>query len=172
MSEVLVLSNPRHRKGHRGHRRHFRRNPIGLNFGNVLGQVKDGALGAVGGLLNDVAYGYSKGMLPAALQDGYGRIGAKLGFAVLVGILANKVMPGKGRAIAVGAATVTLHELGKTLLNANAPALPLGAYEDNALLGWQSGSMVPGTQTGAYMPTGAYMNRSLNGVASDDMLPP
>lgn len=166
MSEVLVLSNPRgRRKHHKGHRR-ARRNPImGLSASSAIDQVKDGALGAVGGLLNDAVYGYGKGYLPVALQDGYGRIGAKLGLAVVVGLLANKFMPGKGRAIAVGAATVVLHEAGKALINQQAPSIPLGAYEDNGLLGWDSAQPVSGT--GAYMPTGAYMRQpagaSLNG---------
>jgi hypothetical protein len=185
MNEILVLSNPRSRhkkKGHRrasGHRRHTRRNPImGFSLKSGIDQVKDGALGAVGGLLNDAAYGYAKGYLPASLQDGYGRIGAKLGLAVLVGILANKLMPGKGRAIAVGAATVVLHEAGKALINQQAPSIPLGAYEDNALLGYDSASILqPGSSSGAmagvgsYMRTGAYMpSAALNGVG--DMLPP
>lgn len=186
MNEILVLSNPRGRRKHKskGHRRHSgrsrtRRNPImGFSFKSGLDQVKDGALGAVGGLLNDAAYGYAKGYLPAALQDGYGRIGAKLGLAVIVGILANKLMPGKGRAIAVGAATVVLHEAGKALINQQAPSIPLGAYEDNALLGYDSASILqPGSSSGAmagvgaYMRTGAYMpSAALNGVG--DMLPP
>lgn len=169
MNEVLVLSNPRRRKHHKGHRRHYKRNPMGLNFGNALGQVKDGALGAVGGLANDLAYGYVKGYLPAPLQDGYGRIGAKLGLAVLVGLAANKLMPGKGRAIAVGAATVVLHEAGKALLNANAPSLPLGAYEDSAALGYEGSAQT----VGAYMRTGAYMPASAGGSAMNgDMLSP
>ena len=186
MNEILVLSNPRHKRKksgkHRTHgRRHsYRRNPVmGFNLSNAIGQVKDGALGAVGGLVNDAAYGYAKGYLPAALQDGYGRIGAKLGLAVVVGILANKLMPGKGRAIAVGAATVVLHEAGKALINQNAPAIPLGAYEDNALLGYDSAQLLqPGSSSGAmaggvgvYMRTGSYMpSAALNGVG--DMLPP
>jgi len=183
VNEILVLSNPRHKRKKSGkhHRRSYRRNPVmGFNVSNAIGQVKDGALGAVGGLLNDAAYGYAKGYLPAALQDGYGRIGAKLGLAVIVGILANKFMPGKGRAIAVGAATVVLHEAGKALINQNAPAIPLGAYEDNALLGYDSAQLLqPGSSSGAmaggvgaYMRTGAYMpSAALNGLGGD-MLPP
>ena len=186
MNEILVLSNPRGRRKHKskGHRRHSarsrtRRNPImGFSFKSGIDQVKDGALGALGGLANDAAYGYVKGYLPAALQDGYGRIGAKLGLAVVVGLLANKLMPGKGRAIAVGAATVVLHEAGKALINQQAPSIPLGAYEDDALLGYDSASILqPGSSSGAmagvgaYMRTGAYMpSAALNGVG--DMLPP
>ena len=187
MNEILVLSNPRHKRKHSGKRRSharrhsYRRNPVmGLSLKSGIDQVKDGALGAVGGLANDAAYGYLKGYLPAALQDGYGRIGAKLGLAVIVGVLANKLMPGKGRAIAVGAATVVLHEAGKALINAQAPSIPLGAYEDNALLGYDSASILqPGSSSGAmaggvgaYMRTGAYMpSAALNGVGGD-MLPP
>lgn len=175
VNEILVLSNP-HKRGHRkhykkSHRRHsYRRNPVmGISMHGVMSTVQDGALGAAGGLLNDAAYGYLKGMLPAPLQDGYGRIGAKLGLAVVVGMVANMAFKGKGRAIAVGAATVVLHELGKTLLNQNVPAIPLGAYEDNALLGVDSSASILQNGTGSYMRTGSYMNQgaSLNG----DMLP-
>lgn len=174
VNEILVLSNPRHKK--HAHRRHhkrsrhsYRRNPImGISGSSVVTTLKDGALGAVGGVLNDAAYGYLKGMLPAPLQDGYGRIGAKLGLAVLVGVLSNMVMRGKGKAIAVGAATVTLHELAKTLINQNFQAIPLGAYEDAALLGYDSSAQIlRGNGTGAYMPQGAYMPASGLG----DMLP-
>ena len=178
MSEVLVLSNPRHRRRHhKGHRRARRHNPImGLSLKSGIDQVKDGALGAVGGLINDAAYGYIKGYVPAVLQDGYGRIGAKLALAVLVGVAANKLMPGKGRAIAVGAATVVLHEAGKALINAQAPSIPLGAYEDNGLLGFEQGSAMTVTgsgQVGAYMrqPMGAYMPQSSAMNGDTDFLP-
>lgn len=173
INEILVLSNPRHRKhahrrSHKRARHSYRRNPImGISTSGVVSTLKDGALGAVGGILNDAAYGYVKGMLPATLQDGYGRIGAKLGMAVLVGVLSNMVLKGRGKAIAVGAATVTLHELAKTLINTNVPSIPLGAYEDAALLGYDSAQVLQSSRTGAYMPQGAYMPAAGLG----DMLP-
>lgn len=176
VNEILVLSNPRHkrhahRRHHKSSRRSYRRNPImGVSATSAISTLKDGALGAAGGLLNDAAYGYLKGYLPTPLQDGYGRIGAKLGMAVLLGVASNMVMRGKGKAIAVGAATVTLHELGKTLINQQLPSVPLGAYEDNALLGYDSAQILRSNGTGAYMPQGAYMPAS--GLGGGDFLQP
>ncbi len=174
MNELIVLSNPRGRRKHKAKRarrhtarrarhsraksyRRARRNPIfsGGIFANVVKTLKEGALGAGGALLNDVAFGYTKGFLPVQLQAGNGRIGVKLAYAVALGMLVNKVASGKGAAVAVGAATVTLHELGRDLANSFAPSLPLGAYEDNAMLGYDSGrtfgAYMPGAQVGAYM---------------------
>lgn len=163
VNEIVVLSNPRHR----GHRRktHYRRrrNPsLSGIFGGVVPMLKEGALGAAGALANDVAFGFGKKFLPEALQAGYGRSGAKLGFAVLLGMLLNRVFPGKGRALAAGAATVVIHEAFVGIANQQLPSLPLGAYEDN-LLGYDSAPPV-----GAYM--GAYMAPSAQKVG--DLLDP
>lgn len=161
VNEIVVLSNPRGRRKHHVRRR---RNPsMGGIFGGIVPMVKAGAVGAAGALANDVAFGFAKNWLPAALQTGYGRAGAKLGFAAAVAWALNKVMPGKGREFAAGAATVIFHELGTSLLNQAAPSLPLGAYEDN-LLGYDSAPTV-----GAYMGQGAYMEKS---AAVGDLLAP
>lgn len=159
VSEIVVLSNP-HRRHRRKHHVRRRRNPsISGIFSGVVPMLKEGALGAVGGIANDVAFGFAKKFLPDALQSGWGRTGAKLGFAALVGFIAGKVLPGKGRALAVGAATVTLHEAATSLMNSQLPSIPLGAYEDS-LLGYDSASIV-GPSMGAYMRNGvgAYMAR-------------
>lgn len=167
-AEIVVLSNPRGRRRHRGHHRVRRRNPsMGGIFGSVIPLLKEGAIGAGGALLNDVAYGFGKKFLPDALQSGWGRTGTKLGFAVLLGLVAGKVFPGQGRALAAGAATVTLHEAATSLMNQMAPSVPLGAYEDN-LLGYDD----PAQQMGAYMRSGsqvgAYMSKGSN---VGDLLP-
>jgi hypothetical protein len=144
VNEIVVLSNPRRRKSHVRRRR----NPSGGSLVNsAIGVIKSGAVGAVGGLANDAAYGFAKKFLPEALHSGFGRTATKLGFATLLGIVARKVAPNYARDIATGAATVVLHELGKELLNANAPGIPLGDFEDNELLGYSGAQTV-----GAYMP--------------------
>ena len=156
--EILVLSNPRRHGGRRKHAARRRRNPSGFGgglVGSAISIVKAGAIGAAGALANDVAYGFGKKFLPDALQSGWGRTGTKLASAVVLGMALNKLFPGKGRELAAGAATVTLHEAFSGLANQMAPALPLGAYEDN-LLGFDEGDRV-----GAYMQSaqrvGAYM---------------
>lgn len=169
MSEILLV-NPsrrrrkkhkaRRRRGARAHRsyrrrRHTarrrsfrvrrvraRRNPISLSVGGVLGNVKAGAVGAVGGLANDVLFGYAKPYLPAMLQTGYGALAAKLLSALAVGFIGNKVARGKGGAFAAGAATVVLHEAGKAQLAQMVPALPLGEYISPSLLGYDPGMPV------------------------------
>lgn len=170
VNEIVVLSNPRHR-GHHRRKTHYRRrrNPsLSGIFGGVVPMLKEGALGAAGALANDVAFGFGKKYLPDALQAGYGRTGAKLGFAVLLGMLLNKVFPGKGRSLAAGAATVTIHEAFVQLANQQLPSLPLGAYEDN-LLGYDSAMPVG---TGAYMPgVGAYMPQGAR-ASMGDLLDP
>lgn len=176
MSEILLV-NPsrrrrkkhkaRRRRGARAHRRTYRRrrhtarrssfrvrrvrarrNPIALSAGGVLGNVKDGAIGAVGGVANDLAFGYVKPYLPAMLQTGFGAAAAKLLTAVGVGFVGNKVAAGRGKAFAVGATTVVLHEVAKAQLAQMAPNLPLGAYVDNggsmSLLGYDPGQIVSG----------------------------
>jgi hypothetical protein len=161
VSEIVVLSNPRHR-GHKRRRHHVRhrRNPSGGSmFSTLKNMLVEGAVGAAGAVANDVAFGYAKKFLPESLQSGIARTGVKLGFAALTGMLVGKIFAGKGKAVAVGAATVTIHEFLAAQVNANLPSVPMGAYEDN-LLGYDSAEtmgayMRPGSQVGAYMQRGA-----------------
>jgi len=177
MSEILLV-NPRKRRKHKARKRRgararrsrrtrtvsrkrrssfrvrrvrARRNPISLSVGGALGTIKSGAMGAVGALANDLAIGYGKSYLPAMLQTGYGLMAVKLGSAVLVGFAADKVLKGKGASLAVGAATVALHDAFKAQLAQMAPNLPLGDYIDFAgnpsnpsLLGYNPGEIVDG----------------------------
>lgn len=166
VSEIVVLSNPRgrRRKRSRGYHVRRRRNPIGGAFlGNCMTTLKEGAIGAGGALANDAVFGFAKKFLPDALTTGYGRTGVKLGLACVTGFLANMIFRGSGRAVAAGAATVVLHEVGTQLINQAAPMIPLGAYEDVNLLGMDSAETV-----GAYMGAGAYMQKQ---GAVGDLLP-
>jgi hypothetical protein len=167
VATITVRANPRrrHRRHYAVHHRRYRRNPglrIGGAFRRVIPTIQAGAIGAVGGLLNDVAYGFAKSRLPAALQAGWGRTGTKAVLAVFVGILGNFVLRGKGNQLAVGAATVVIHEALKEQLATLAPQLPLGDLMDGRELGYvdpaaQITDQSDGGQ-GAYMEQGAYMD--------------
>lgn len=165
MNEIAILSNPR-RRGKK--RVHYRRNPsVGGMFGALKSVAVEGAVGAVGGIANDALFGLVKNLsfFPEVLKTGFGRTGAKLASALLVGTIAGKVGLKHGKAFAVGAATVTLHEALTSLANQYAPSLPLGAYEDN-LLGWDSAQPV-----GAYMRTGAYIETPKQPAVGDLLTP-
>lgn len=171
----------RHRRSARRHvarrRRHSfrvrrvraRRNPVALSVGGVMGTVKAGAVGAVGGLLNDLAFGYGKSYLPAVAQTGLPAAGVKILSAVAVGWLGNKVLKGKGRDLAVGAATVAIHDAAKAQLAQMAPSLPLGEYMDSygnpsnpSLLGYNPGQVIDGTVSGDEDGVGEYILSDYN----------
>lgn len=167
VNELVVLSNPRRRRSHS--RKSYRRNPSMRGvFGSVLPIVKEGAIGAAGGIANDALYGFAKKWLPESMQTGLARTATKLGFAVALGVIANKVGLGVGKAAAVGAATVTIHEALTGLVNQQLPSLPLGAYEDN-LLGFDSVGAYMASPAQSAQKVGAYMNGYSGGAP--DLLP-
>ena len=136
MSELLVIGNPARRKRKRSHarrrsksrRRHVarrrthtrarrrstfrvraRRNPV-MSLGGVMGSVKAGAVGAVGGLANDMLYGFAASKLSFLPADGIPRYLAKLGTALVIGKVGGMVARGKGGALGAGAVTCVLHD--------------------------------------------------------------
>jgi len=118
---TVRLSNPR--------RRRYKRNPSFRGLaGGVVPTLKAGAIGAVGALGTDLAYGYASKWLPTSMQTGMAANAAKLVLAILVGAIGNKVLKGKGKDLAIGAVTVQLHDLAKAQLQAAMPSLPLGQY--------------------------------------------
>jgi hypothetical protein len=167
MAQILLLGNPGKRKhrrkakakrrsarrrSHSRKRSHVRvrarRNPSpsvrGIT-GSVVPTIKNGAIGAVGGLMNDLAYGFGKGYLPVSMQSGMGRHAVKILSSVLIGVAGNFVMRGKGGAFAVGAATVAIHEALKEQLATMVPTLPLGAMDEQpGMLGYSAGEVVDG----------------------------
>jgi len=185
MNEILLLSNPsKRRKGRKAKkakrktsrrrsarrsrtsmRVSARRNPSARGIvASVVPTVKAGALGAVGGVLNDLAYGFGKPFLPGMMQAGMGRHATKILSAVLVGIVGNMVLRGKGTALAHGAATVAIHEALKEQIAVMVPSLPLGALDEApGLLGYgSSGEVVSGYEDdgddlGAYVSPGIGM---------------
>lgn len=151
----------RRRRVHRVKARRYKRNPSGGSFSlksigsSFLPVVKSGALGAVGALANDALVGQVSKLsfLPDALKSGYGKHGLKIASAVIVGTVGNMVARGKGRDLAVGAATVALHDLAKEVIVTNLPSVApyLGDYED--LNGYNPAQLVDeSANMGAYVP--------------------
>jgi hypothetical protein len=175
VSEILLLSNPsrkrKHRRKNKAKRRassrrrastrkrrsirvRARRNPSMRSLtGSIAPTVKAGAIGAIGGLLNDLAYGFGKQYLPGVMQSGVGRHATKILSAVLIGVAGGVVLKGKGAALANGAATVAIHEALKEQLAGMVPSLPLGAMDEApGLLGYEPGMHVD--EMGEYVDAG------------------
>lgn len=128
MNELLVIGNPSKRKRHRrkakakrshARRRHTkrarksfrvraRRNPIPF-VGGLMPTIKGGAIGAVGGIANDLLYGFAASKLAFLPQSGLGRSAAKVLTSLVVGKVGNMALRGKGGDLAKGAATVAIH---------------------------------------------------------------
>lgn len=145
----------RRRRVHRVKARRYKRNPSALSVrgltGSFLPVVKSGALGAVGALANGALVAQVAGLsfVPDALKTGYGRKALELGSAVLVGSLGNMVLKGKGRDLAVGAATVAMHGLLKDVISTNLPSVApyLGDVD-----GYNPAQIVDQSGMGAYVP--------------------
>lgn len=132
------LTNPRRRKrriltaAYRTIRRRRRSNPS-LRLGSIpnraLSLLKSGGIGASGAIAADLLWGYGKGYLPDFVAgSAIAQYATKLLVAIGVGLLGEKVWRGKGREMAVGAATVTLHDALKAQLQASFPDVKLGEY--------------------------------------------
>lgn len=131
---VARRANPRRRRhvarrANPHYRRRHRRNPSfrGISSG-IAPTLKAGAIGAAGALGLDLLWGYGAKYLPASLATGMAASAAKLLGSVLIGVIGNKLLRGKGQAMAVGAATVAIHEIAKAQLASAMPSLPLGLY--------------------------------------------
>ena len=129
---VARRSNPRRRLTRafrrRGSRR--RRNPSlrGVT-GAFVPTLKAGFAGAIGALGLDLLWGQTAKFLPAQVAgSALAQYAAKLVGAILVGIIGNKLKPGSGRDLSVGAATVVLHDALKAQVRASFPSVPLGEY--------------------------------------------
>jgi hypothetical protein len=95
----------------------------------VVPLLKDGFMGASGALGLDLLWGQGKKFLPASIAgSAIAQYAAKLVGAILIGVIGNKLKPGSGRALSVGAATVVLHDAMKAQVAATFPSLPLGEY--------------------------------------------
>lgn len=158
----------------RRHRYRRHRNPMSVRgvTSALMPTVKEGFTGALGALGLDVLWGFAAGnaTIGAYVSNQYVGFAAKLLGAVLVGAVGGKVMRGKGRELAVGAATVAEHDFLKALLQSMAPSIfgaggsvPLGAY--------LSGSApIVGTSSvpQSYLPFGAYLSGNPGEMSAAD----
>lgn len=137
--------NPHHRRRARRnphHRRRVRRNPsfAGLSLRSAMPIAKEGLWGATGALGLDWAYGLTAPYLPTSLTSNaqiapFVQFLFKEVLAVGVGWAGGKLLRGKGRDLAVGAATVATHDFMKSTLQGMAPSI-FGAGGMFALSGY------------------------------------
>lgn len=150
-------------------RRYRRRHNPRFSVAGITGQLMPAVWGGLGGIANDVGFGYVSGFLPAMFQSGYGKSGAKIANALLIGWIARKFLGARGAQVAHGALTVAVYQLLKDVTVQFAPTLPgLGDYEQITIP--DTGNIagyVPGTTVGAYLPDGSVaqgMGAYLGGV--------
>ncbi len=149
-TRVVAIANPRRRRRARRamtavrrnpsrrrhltatHRRRHRRhsNPSFRNIGaGAVPMLKEGFVGAAGALGLDLMWGYGKQWLPASIAGSpLAQYAVKLAGALAVGMIGNKILKGKGRAMAVGATTVVLHDALKAQIQSSFPSIQLGEY--------------------------------------------
>lgn len=167
-ARVVVLPNPHRRRSHRRrnpHRRHYsrrRRNPFSLGGGMpaVQSTLTRGSWGALGALGNDAIFGLAAPYLPTMITGTPLILAAtKILSAVVTGWLGGKLFRGRGAELAVGAATVAIHDTAKGLLEGMAPAifgpggtLPLGAYLSDGTSGLGGAAPLVGTQSYPQQP--------------------
>jgi hypothetical protein len=151
MAEMLLVANPHRRRRrkharrsnpHRSHRRRHRRgnpfrrmhrrrrhNPSLRSItSSLMPTIKEGFTGALGGLGLDAAYGLTSQYVnnffasqPAIVP--YVQVAFKLLLSAGVGWAGGHLLRGKGRDLAVGGATVTLHDFLKGQLQTMAPTI-------------------------------------------------
>lgn len=154
------FGNPSRRSHRRVHRRrhHYHHNPTVSNIsGSVMPTLKGGLIGAVGGLGSDVVYGLlcnSVSAVPTFAANPAVATAGKLATSILIGIVGNMVMRGKGGELAVGAATCAIHDFAKSQLQAAMPTLPLGDYLTAAPTVGARGRFA---LSRSYQPVGSYI---------------
>lgn len=146
-------ANPRRRRMSAIGRR--RRNPINLRVSrtDVTKAIGAAIATAAGALVLDVAYGYLP--LPPSLKTGNIQWVMKGAAAIGAGVLARNVVSRRtADMITLGALTVIAYGLGRSLIQKNFPAVPLGYYSP-AMIAYEPGQVGGGeldaSALGAYM---------------------
>lgn len=161
-------------------RRRYRRNPLGLpSLGGLTSQLMPAALGAGGAIALNVGLSFLP--LPEQLKTGWMRHGTRLVGALALGWAAKKFLGAKGGAVALGALTVVMYDIGKQVLQTATPELGsrLGDFEDVTVSndsGFYDPASVLTQGTGAYLEglqgvddygnaddVGAYLEGDLDG---------
>ncbi len=171
------MSNPRRHHRRRVHRMNPRRryrhlsNPraMSLGFGSIgRDYVMPSAVGAAGAIALKLGWGYLSPHLPAAVQSGWGALGAQSALVLAAGFGLGKALPRHRRSIAVGvvgALTVIVYTAGVQLLSQYAPNLQgLRDYTDYTIGAYMG---APGLPAPAAMVTAAApsANARLRGLA-------
>jgi hypothetical protein len=144
------------------HRRRRRHNPSLRGIaGSLVPTLKSGFTGALGGIGLDLLTGQliNASWFPATMKSGLSWTAVKIAGALAVGLVGNKVLRGKGKALADGAMVVVLHDALKAQLTGMLPAsVPLGEYITYA----PTVGITPGTA----LPLSTGLNAYLTGDGS------
>ncbi len=159
--------NPRRR--HVARRRHS--NPR-FSIGGIGAQLKNGAIGAGGGILNALIMGFVTPKLPTTLSTGYPLHAVRISSALAVGALGRKFAGPLGVRLGEGAMVVAMYLLLKDVATSTVPSLPLGDYQEielahpgtalNGVGAYMNGNALPAAESGM----GAYME----GLNQGDMV--
>lgn len=164
--------NPR-RRHHRTHRRAHRRfrhlsNPRSIALGSIgRDYILPSTIGAAGAVGLKIGWGYLAPHLPAAVQSGWGALGAQSGVVLLAGFGLGKALPRHRRSIAlgvVGALTVIAYTAAVQLLQQYAPNLQgLRDYTDYRIGAYMGAPGLP-APAAAMTSSGASANARLRGL--------
>jgi len=158
----MYFGNPRrrhhHHKNPKRRRHHYHRNPFGSIGNQVMPALKAGAIGAAGGLLTDIVAGFANPQLNSLTGGMLGTNPALLAlvkvlYSLGVGWAGGKVLKGQGHALAVGGATVAIHDFAKLELIAAVPSLPLGYVSYGPVVSGVP-SALQATRASTYRPVG------------------
>lgn len=121
-------------------RRGYRRNPIALR-GIVSQYVVPAAIGAGGAVATKLAFGLLP--IPAQLKTGPIQPVARMGVAILIGMLVGKFVNKRvGTAMALGGATVVAADLATDFVQKTFPTLSLGDSQEYPMLEYYDGQNV------------------------------
>lgn len=120
-----------------------------VSLQNFMSVMQEGAWNGAGAFATDVVMGVVRPMLPTALGYGPVRHFTRIGLGLLLGNVANRLMPRLGGAIAVGTATVAGYEFAKEFIQPMLPAgMVLGAYTEGDIApsmgAYTDGGVAPG----------------------------
>lgn len=132
--------------------RRRRRNPINLKPMTIL---KPAVTQAMGGVTVSFAMSYLTGFLPASMQSGYAKNAVELIAAVGLGMIGSKVVKREtAHQLAVGAATITMYNLAKSLINQAAPSI--GSRLSGDSMDWELEGLGWANPAMTYQTTDAY----------------
>lgn len=149
-------THARRRNPRRHHARRRRSNPRfalkSVGRGVVGGYIIPAAVGGLGGLVLDVAWGYIAPKVPLSFQSGYAGLAAKLGVVLAAAYAMNRFVPKfrtQTHRAAVGAATVLAYGAIKGAAQSVLPATTPGLH---GYIDYQSYALPGAGRLAGYMP--------------------